>query len=62
MEKSGRRGRIGELESVGEKCLCEKLDSYSRQLILITRLEKGGKIIFVERSQYQCMRSEFWHK
>ena len=39
-----------------------KLDSYSRQLILITRLEKGGKIIFVERSQKQCMRSEFWRK
>ena len=36
----------------------KKLDSYSRQLILITRLEKG-KIIFVERSQKQCMRSEF---
>ena len=38
------------------------LDSYSRQLILNTRLEKGGKIIFVERSQKQCMRSEFWRK
>ena len=44
------------------RVLNKKLDSYSRQLILITRLEKGGKIIFVERSQKQCMRSEFWRK